>query len=106
MINGISVSRIDHNLSNADQTADRNEIEGLWTIGELIKELYSLSEKCIDYKRGLVKLPSVKERQILIQQNIECTFAPKINNRSQKVDQQNWKERIATEIDNSVTLST
>ena len=44
------------NVSNIEQSRIevKDEIEGLWTVDELINELYSLSGKFIDYKRGLV----------------------------------------------------
>ena len=61
MIGGVSMSNIDPNISG-DQNDVRNEIEGLWSVNDLVKEFYSLSDKFVDYKRGLVKLPSVKHR--------------------------------------------
>ena len=44
------------NVSNIEQSRVevKDEIEGLWTVDELINEMYSLSDKFIDYKRGLV----------------------------------------------------
>ena len=62
MVGGISVSNIEPNISAIDHTEVRDEIEGLWSVNDLITELYSLSGKFIDYKRGLVQLPSVKHR--------------------------------------------
>ena len=60
------MSNIDPNMS-VEGNEVRNEIEGLWSVSELVKEFYALSDKFTDYKRGLVKLPSVKHRQILLQ---------------------------------------
>ena len=98
MLGGVSMSNIDPNISG-DQNDVRNEIEGLWSVNDLIKEFYSLSDKFVDYKRGLVKLPSVKHRQILLQQNKECTFIPKINDKSKKIEQKTWQIRLASEQD-------
>ena len=48
------MSKIEPDVSAIDRTELRDEIAGLWSVNDLIRELYSLSGKFIDYKRGLV----------------------------------------------------
>jgi len=60
----------------------RDRIEGMWLVGELIKELYALSNKFIDYKHGLMRVPSLKQRKAFFEQNKELTFKPRVNKKS------------------------
>ena len=58
----------------------REQIAGMWRIEDLVKELYSLADKFIDYKHGLVQLPPARLRNSYIaQKNKELTFKPRIN---------------------------
>ena len=43
----------------------------MWSISELIKEMYSLGERFVDYKRGLVTIPAKtsSNREELSKQN-------------------------------------
>lgn len=50
-------------------------------------ELHSLSNNFLDYKRGLVKIPSLKERKRVLLSMAECTFSPKIEPKSAKIDE-------------------
>ena len=59
-------------------TADiRDQIEGVWNVNEVIKEMFALSDKFIDYRvGGILPLPSTKLA------DKECTFHPVINRNS------------------------
>lgn len=43
----------------------RNQLDGMWSVDELVKELFSLADKFIHYKHGLVQVPSFKQRSDL-----------------------------------------
>ena len=75
----------------------KDKVEGLWDVDQLIRELYSISDKFIDYKHGLVSIPNRQQRADLSKQNKECTFHPRINKISAEIEKRNWQFRMQIE---------
>ena len=75
----------------------REEIEGMWPVDDIVREMFSLSDRFIHYKHGLVQLPSTKQRQFLTKSAKECTFRPRINKISKEIEKRNWQFRMQNE---------
>ena len=71
----------------------------MWSVGDLIKEMYSLGDKFVDYKRGLVTIPSktAKTNEANSKLMQQATFRPKINKLSERIEQRNWMLRLQSE---------
>lgn len=76
----------------------REQIAGMWRVDDLVKELYSLADKFIDYKHGLVQIPPARLRSTFInQKNKELTFKPRINAISKEIERRFWQFRLQIE---------
>ena len=75
----------------------KDQIEGVWEVDDVIREMYSLSDRFIDYKYGMVQLPSNKQYYKNLQENKELTFKPRINKISQEIEKRNWQFRMQVE---------
>ena len=66
----------------------KDEINGLWHVGDLIKEMYLLGDRFSYYKRGLITIPSKtdKSKDKMSKVMKQCTFKPKINKLSERIE--------------------
>lgn len=68
------------------QAKDRLE-SGAWSVRDIVKEFFELSGNFKDYLHGLVKISTSHTRAVGQRDLIECTFQPKVNALSAKIDQ-------------------
>ena len=87
LVNDIKRLQLEIQTSEDFETLQEKEKqEGVWLASDIVKEIFFLSDNFSNYKRGLVKVPSLKLRAKMIEQMSECTFKPKVNPLSAQLD--------------------
>ena len=67
-----------------------DKLDKLWSAEDICREMIDLSGKFHDYRTGSVKIPTQlqqKKKRAMRPEQSECTFQPKINEESQRIDQ-------------------